>query len=50
VQLNSRAELAVDEFATADLAYDSAGRLVQGRAGDPFYRFHKRASQPTPNL
>src|SRR5262245_23895916 len=36
VQLNSRAELAVDEFATADQAYDSSGRLVQGRAGDPF--------------
>ena len=41
VQVDSRAELTVDEFATAELAYGADGRLLQGRKDEPFYRFRK---------
>jgi hypothetical protein len=41
VEVDSRAELTVDEFATAELAYGADQRLLQGRKDEPFYRFRK---------
>jgi hypothetical protein len=41
VEVDSRAELTVDEFATAELAYGTDARLLQGRKDEPFYRFRK---------
>jgi hypothetical protein len=43
VRLQMRAELAQDELALSELAYDASGRLVQGDAAEPFYRFRKRS-------
>jgi CpeT/CpcT family (DUF1001) len=41
VQVQSRAELTLDEFATSELAFGADGLLVQGRQDEPFYRFRK---------
>jgi hypothetical protein len=41
VEVDSRAELTVDGFATAELAYGADERLLQGRKDEPFYRFRK---------
>jgi hypothetical protein len=41
-RMDLRAELTSDELALADLSYDFSGRLVQGNAAEPFYRFRKR--------
>jgi len=43
VKLLRRAELSADEWFTSELAYNSAGVLIQGDATDPFYRFRKRS-------
>ncbi len=43
VRLQIRAELAVDELFLSELAYNSAGQLVQGNANEPFYRYRKRS-------
>jgi hypothetical protein len=40
-QVESRAELTSDEFATSELAFGADGLLVQGRQDEPFYRFRK---------
>ncbi len=41
VQVDWRAELGPNELATAELQYDSNGRLIQGNKDEPFYRFRK---------
>jgi CpeT/CpcT family protein DUF1001 len=41
VQMELRAELSMNEFATAELQYDSNGTLVAGNKDEPFYRFRK---------
>jgi hypothetical protein len=46
-RIDLRAEAAPEEFALAELAFDSAGRLVRGRQDEPFYRFHKQAKAPS---
>jgi len=45
-KIDYRAELGPEDFATAELAFDSEGRLVRGREDEPFYRFHKQARDP----
>lgn len=42
VSIDSRAELGPDGLAMSDRSYSPDGTLVQGREGDPFYRFLKR--------
>jgi hypothetical protein len=42
-QTEFRAQLGPADFATAELGYDSAGGLVQGRLDEPFDRFLKQA-------
>jgi len=44
-QIESRAELGPEEYATAELAFDRPGHLVRGREDDPFYRFRKQSRQ-----
>ena len=44
VQLELRGELTTNEFATAELQYDSNAQLVAGNKDEPFYRFHKTAA------
>lgn len=39
--IESRAELSSLEYATSEQAFDKPGHLAQGRAEEPFYRFHK---------
>jgi hypothetical protein len=41
VPVEWRAELTADEFATAELQYDSNGQLLSGSQAEPFYRFRK---------
>lgn len=41
-QVQYKAEVGPDELALAEIAYDRAGRLVQGRNDEPFYRFRKQ--------
>jgi hypothetical protein len=43
-QIESKAELGPEEYATAELAYDKPGHLAMGRLDDPYYRFHKQSS------
>lgn len=43
VRLELRAELAAGELSIAELAFDANGRLVQGDAAEPFYRYRKRS-------
>jgi CpeT/CpcT family (DUF1001) len=40
-QIESKAELGPEEYATSELAFDKPGHLAQGREDDPFYRFRK---------
>jgi len=42
VLMDLRAELTVDELALADQSHDVSGKLVQGNAAEPFYRFRRR--------
>jgi hypothetical protein len=42
VRMDLRAELSPDELALTDLSYDVTGRVVQGNAAEPFYRFRRR--------
>jgi hypothetical protein len=44
VQVEMRAELGMNELATAELQYDSNDQLILGNKDEPFYRFHKIAS------
>jgi len=37
-----RAELGADDFAMAEIEYDAGGRVLRGRADEPFYRFRKQ--------
>jgi hypothetical protein len=46
-RIDLRAEAAPEEFALAELAFDSAGRLVRGRQDEPFYRFRKQTKAPS---
>jgi hypothetical protein len=41
VRTELRSELSAVELATAELVFDAQGKLVQGRADEPFYRFRK---------
>ncbi len=41
VEVEYRAELTPEEFSTAELAYDSSGKTVEGHQDDAFYRFRK---------
>jgi hypothetical protein len=41
VQVEMRAELSMNELATAELQYDSNGQLILGNKDEPFYRFRK---------
>jgi hypothetical protein len=41
VQVELRGELAANEFALAELQYDSDGHLIQGNKDEPFYRFRR---------
>ena len=42
VRLELRAELTPEELALAEQSYDVSGKLVQGNAAEPFYRFRRR--------
>jgi hypothetical protein len=44
VSVELRAELTMNEFATAELQYDSNGQLLSPNKDEPFYRFHKTAT------
>jgi hypothetical protein len=44
MQIESKAELGPEEYATAELAFDKPGHLALGRADDPYYRFRKAAA------
>ena len=41
VRMDMRIELGADELATAELAYSPGGKLVQGNATEPFYRYQR---------
>jgi CpeT/CpcT family (DUF1001) len=43
VRTDMRVELSGDELAMAELAYTPGGKLVQGDASDPFYRYERGA-------
>jgi hypothetical protein len=45
VQVELRGELTMNEFAMAELEYDSNGGLVAGNKDEPFYRFRKIGSR-----
>jgi CpeT/CpcT family (DUF1001) len=45
VQVEMRAELSANELSTAELQYDSNGRLILGNKDEPFYRFRKVGSR-----
>ncbi len=45
VQMDLRGELTMNEFATAELQYDSNGALVAGNKDEPFYRFRKTGTR-----
>jgi hypothetical protein len=42
-QIESKAELGPEEYATAELAYDKPGHVALGRQDEPFYRFRKQS-------
>lgn len=42
-QVQIRAELDPIEYATAEIAYDKAGHVAQGRTDEPFFRFRKQS-------
>ena len=41
VRTDMKIELSGDELAMAELAYTAGGKLVQGNASDPFYRYER---------
>lgn len=41
VKVHMRAELSGDELALSELSYTAGGKLVQGNAAEPFYRFRR---------
>jgi hypothetical protein len=41
VKVDMRVELSADELAVAELSYGPGGKLVQGNATEPFYRFQR---------
>lgn len=41
VKIDMRMELSADELAVAELSYGPGGKLVQGNAAEPFYRFRR---------
>ena len=43
VRTDMKVELNGDELAMAELAYTAGGKLVQGNASDPFYRYERGA-------
>lgn len=45
-EVELRAELAPEEYAYAELAFDKSGHLVRGRRDEPFYRFRKQSQSP----
>lgn len=45
VQVDMRAEIGMNEIATAELQYDSDGRLILGNKDAPFYRFRRTGSR-----
>ncbi len=45
VQVDMRAELGMNELATAELQYDSSGQLILGNKDEPFYRFRRAGSR-----
>ena len=44
-QIEARAELGPEEYATAESAFDKPGHLARGREDDPFYRFRKQSHE-----
>jgi hypothetical protein len=44
VRFEMRGELTADTLALAEVAYDANGKVVQGDAAEPFYRYHKRSA------
>lgn len=45
VQVELRGELTANEFAVAEIQYDSNGQVVSGNKEEPFYRFRKVGSR-----
>jgi hypothetical protein len=43
VKLQMRAELTAEELSIAELAFNSSGKVLQGDAAEPFYRYRKRS-------
>jgi hypothetical protein len=43
VRFEMRVELTADTLALAEVAYDANGKVVQGDAAEPFYRYRKRS-------
>jgi len=41
VKIDMKVELSADELAVAELSYGPGGKLVQGNAAEPFYRFRR---------
>jgi hypothetical protein len=41
VKVDMRIELSAEELAVAELSYGPSGKLVQGNAAEPFYRFRR---------
>jgi CpeT/CpcT family (DUF1001) len=44
VRFEMKGELTADTLALAEVAYDTSGKLVQGDASEPFYRYRKRSA------
>lgn len=44
-QIESRAELGPEEYATAEIAFDKPGHLARGHRDEPFYRFRKQSKE-----
>lgn len=43
VRFEMKGELTADTLALAEVAYDANGKVVQGDAAEPFYRYRKRS-------
>jgi hypothetical protein len=41
IRMDMKFELLPDELSTAELAYSPGGKLVQGNAAEPFYRYQR---------
>jgi hypothetical protein len=44
-QIEAKAELGPEEYATSELAFDKPGHLAVGRQDDPYYRFRKQTRE-----